>query len=185
MLTGRLVRLRAMEMTDLDRCAAWINDVEVTQHLSSEAMYPFSRLAEEEWLAAAVRRTGYDNLSLAIETLEGRHIGSIGLHEARPNSRKASLGIMIGDKEHWSRGYGTDAILTLLRFVFEEMNLNRVWLEVHEDNARAIACYRRCGFVEEGRLRQDRYRGGRYLDTLVMGILVDEFQALDKKEEAS
>jgi RimJ/RimL family protein N-acetyltransferase len=67
--------------------------------------------------------------------------------------------------------------MTMLHNAFEELNLNRVWLEVHDFNARAIACYRKCGFIEEGRLRQDRYRNGEYGDTIVMGLLRDEFGA--------
>ena len=78
---------------------------------------------------------------------------------------------MIGGKDCWGRGYGTDAIRALLRFAFREMNLNRVWLTTGENNPRALACYRKCGFREEGRLRQDRYLEGRYWDTILMGIL--------------
>ena len=65
------------------------------------------------------------------------------------------------------------------------MNLHRVALDVNADNARAIACYRKCGFVEEGSLRQDRYRHGVYIDTLVMGVLADEFRALHGESEAA
>jgi RimJ/RimL family protein N-acetyltransferase len=95
-----------------------------------------------------------------------------------PEERKARLGVMIGEKEYWSKGYGTDAMLTFLRFGFDEMNLNRIDLTVFDGNERAKACYRKCGFVEEGRLRQDRYSRGAYSDTLIMGILRDEFYAL-------
>jgi RimJ/RimL family protein N-acetyltransferase len=97
---------------------------------------------------------------------------------ADPEDRKAGLGIIIGEKEYWSKGYGSDAIVTLLRFAFHEMNLHRVQLSVHDGNDRAKACYRKCGFVEEGRLRQDRFARGRYIDTLIMGVLRDEFRAL-------
>jgi len=183
MLTGTLVRLRPLEMSDLDRCLAWINDAEVTHFL--EARYPFSRAAEEEWLAGAVKRTRPPDIVLAIETLaEGRHIGTLSLGSVHGEDRKATFGILIGEKEFWSRGYGTDATLTLLRFAFDEVNLRRVVLHVHADNDRAIACYRKCGFVEEGRLRQDRYRHGVYIDTLVMGVLADEFRALHGVAEA-
>ena len=184
MLTGKLVRLRARDMTDLDNSLRWINDPEVTSYLGGPARYPFSRAEEEAWLADAVHRTRPPEVSLSIDTLaESRHIGGIGLHRVNAEDRKAELGIMIGEKDCWSQGYGTDAILTLLRFAFDEMNLNRVDLTVHDDNARAIACYKKCGFVEEGRLRQDRYKGGVYHDTLVMGVLVDEFRALQAPEQ--
>jgi RimJ/RimL family protein N-acetyltransferase len=171
-------------MDDLDRCVDWINDFEVKQYVNSR--YPISRVSEVEWLVRATKRIGYsDGLILAIETLaEGRHIGNLGLHDVVAEARKACLGIMIGDKDCWNHGYGTDAIRTLLRFAFAEMNLNRVWLEVNEDNARAIACYRKCGFVEEGRLRQDRYAAGRFRDSLIMGVLAPEFEALHPHTEA-
>jgi RimJ/RimL family protein N-acetyltransferase len=93
----------------------------------------------------------------------------------RPENRNARLGIMIGDKSYWSQGYGTDAMLTLLRFGFEEMNLNRIDLTVDAENARAIRCYQKCGFVGEGRLREARYQRGKYGDQLVMSVLRDEF----------
>ena len=146
MLTGKLVRLRARDKADLDDYLAWINDPEVKLFLGGPARYPFSRAEEEEWLASAIRQTKPPNVSLAIETLaESRLIGSIGLHGVGAEDRKATLGIMIGAKDCWNQGYGTDAILTLLHFGFDEMNLHRVGLTVHDDNARAIACYRKCG----------------------------------------
>ncbi len=186
MLTGKLVRLRPLALDDLDRCVEWMNDQEVTRFITDGARYPFSRAEEEEWLTAAMRRTKPPEISLAIETLaESRHIGTIALHAVNPENRKAGLGIMIGDKASWNRGHGTDAVRTLLAFSFDEINLNRVHLEVHADNARAIACYRKCGFLEEGRLRDDRYREGAYLDTLVMSVLAPEYRALAAKTAAA
>ena len=106
------------------------------------------------------------------------HIGNIGLHDLDWKNRNAQLGVVIGEKAYWGLGYGTDAIKALLRFAFDEMNLHRVQLRVFEFNERAIRCYRRCGFREEGRLRQELYRGGAYHDVLLMGILREEFRTL-------
>ena len=176
MLTGSLVRLRPLDMADLDNYIAWINDPEVVEFLGGGGGL-WTRLAESEWLEQACRkRLAYGDVTLAIETIEGRHIGSIGLSEPQPRDRHACLGIMIGDKQHWSRGYGTDAVRTLLRLAFDEMNLNRVWLTVDERNLRGIACYRKCGFVEEGRLRQERFQAGTYHDTLIMAVLGPEYR---------
>ncbi len=178
MLAGKLVCLRPLDMSDLEDYVRWFNDHEVTRFLASR--YFMTRLAEEEWLRARTTRPDWSsNLFLAMDTrAEGRHIGSVGLHDISPEERKATFGIAVGEKDCWDRGYGTDATLTILRFGFEEMNLNRVMLHVDERNARAIACYRKCGFVEEGRMRQDRYAEGRYWDTLIMGILRPEWEAL-------
>jgi RimJ/RimL family protein N-acetyltransferase len=176
MLEGRLVRLRAMEATDVERAYAWINDREVTRFLM--ARYPLSHADEEKWLAAASVGNGFANdVRLAIETKDGVHIGNTGLHRISPEDRNAELGIMIGDKSYWSNGYGTDAVITLLRLAFDQMNLHRVDLGVFEFNERAIACYRKCGFVEEGRRREAYYQDGRYWDVVRMSVLRREFEA--------
>jgi RimJ/RimL family protein N-acetyltransferase len=179
MLEGKLVRLRAREPEDLERNLRWMNDREVRQFLL-EVRYPVSRLDEEKWMEEN-QGSSFQHVRLAIETREGQHIGNIDLGPASPEHRRASLGIMIGEKECWGRGYGTDAIRTLLCFAFREMNLNRVWLTTDENNARALGCYRKCGFREEGRLRQDRYLEGRHWDTIVMGVLREEFEALPEE----
>ena len=84
---------------------------------------------------------------------------------------------MIGEKECWGRGYGTDALRTLVRFGFEEMNLNRIALDVYDFNERAIASYLKTGFAEEGRRRKDIYRDGRYVDVVMMSVLRAEWEA--------
>ncbi len=173
MLEGTLVRLRAMEPEDLEATYKWVNDGEVTLWLTS-LRYPVSRKAEQQWIDDGPANS-FGGVRLAIETNDGKHIGGINLHRVNPEDRMAGLGIMIGEKDHWSNGYGTDAIKTLLSFAFDEMNLHRVWLHVFADNERAIGCYQKCGFREEGRLRQEVYQDGRYYDVVVMGVLGTEF----------
>ncbi|MGB2694812.1 MAG: GNAT family protein [Dehalococcoidia bacterium] len=175
MLEGKLVNLRSVEQADVERMYTWINDREVTRFMA--ARYPYSH-ADEERLVHEEAPNSFQRVWLAIETKDRVHIGGIDLFEVRPEDRKASLGVMIGDKPYWSNGYGSDAIITLLRFAFHEMNLNRVWLHTFEFNHRAYACYLKCGFQEEGRLRQHYYAEGRYWDSVVMGILRHEFEAL-------
>ncbi|MDP9237018.1 MAG: GNAT family N-acetyltransferase [Chloroflexota bacterium] len=182
MIEGTLVNLRANEMTDLERYTRWFNDREVTRFLHFR--YPLSQLAEEGWLRENAGKMGaYDHVVLAIDTKDGTHIGSIGFHQVVPEDRRAVVGISIGDKAYWSKGYGTDAMRTLMRFGFEEMNLYRIELTVDARNERAQACYRKCGFVEEVRMRQDRWSEGAFHDTLWMGILRDEWLAAQPKEQ--
>jgi RimJ/RimL family protein N-acetyltransferase len=174
MLEGRLVRLRATEPTDRERVHSWVNDPEVTRYLTMR--YPS---AADDWVwPADGPPNGFGFVRLAIETKAGEHIGAVNLHRTNAEDSIAGLGIIIGAKEHWDRGYGLDAIVTLLGFAFGEMNLHRVWLTVLDEQERGIACYLQCGFREEARLRQDVYRHGRYHDFVVMGILRHEFEAL-------
>jgi RimJ/RimL family protein N-acetyltransferase len=183
MIEGAKTTLRPREPDDAERIVGWLNDPEVQQFMGGR--YLWSLAAEEAWLRERTPKPPeFGDQSFAIETKDGRMIGTIGLHGPSPENRDAWLGIMIGEKDCWSQGYGTDAITALLRFAFEEMNLHRVELHVFANNARGIACYHKCGFVEEVRRRQSRYRNSRWLDELTMGVLRDEFEQIHVRTES-
>jgi RimJ/RimL family protein N-acetyltransferase len=97
------------------------------------------------------------------------------LHNLEYENRRAMLGIVIGAKAYWGRGYGADAIRTILGWAFGYLNLNRVYLTVYGYNQRAIRCYQKCGFQQEGIMRQAHYIDGQYSDEWMMGILQNEF----------
>lgn len=176
MIYGERIRLRAIERGDIDTFLRWFNDPEVRRYL---LMYePMSRAKEERWFEGHL--ASRDDYLLGIEAREGegwRHIGNCGLHKVDWKNRSAVLGIVLGEKDYWGRGYGTEAARTLLRFGFTELNLHRVELEVFDYNPRAQACYEKAGFRREGTRRQALYRDGRYHDVHLMSILQDEFVA--------
>jgi RimJ/RimL family protein N-acetyltransferase len=170
-ILGKRLRLRAIERSDIPTFVRWLNDPEVIQHL---LLYlPISQAQEESWFEAQLK--DQDRRILGIETLDGKLIGNIALENINWKDRNAELGIVIGEKEYWGTGYGTEAIITLLDFAFSQMNLHRVYLRVFEDNQRALHCYEKCGFKPEGRLREAHFANGKYKDELVMGILRHEF----------
>ena len=175
MLEGTLVNLRAQEMGDLERNHRWVNNREVTRFLTMR--YEMSLAAEENWMRERTKSpVSFSTATFAIDTKDGRHIGNCGLHDASPENREATLGILLGEQDCWGKGYGTDAMRTLVRFGFNEMNLHRIELHVFDFNARAQSVYRKCGFVEEGRLRQHIYQEGGYLDLVVMALLRQEWE---------
>jgi len=145
MILGERVRLRAIERGDILTFVRWLNDPEVQRYLGRPP-YPISFAAEERWFEERLKDE--KNRVFAIETEEGVHIGNIGLHDLDFKDGNATLGIVIGEREYWHQGYGTDAIRTLLRFAFQELNLHRVSLEVFEFNQRAIRCYEMKGWLE-------------------------------------
>ncbi len=176
MIYGERVRLRAVERSDLPTFVRWFNDPEVRQYL--DIYEPISTEGEEQWFEDLQKRQ--DVRVYALEARVGEewvHIGNIGLHRIRWKDRNAVLGIAIGEKEYWGKGYGADAIRTILRFAFEEMNLHRVELEVIDFNHRARRCYEKVGFRYEGTRRQAVFRNGAYHDLIVMSILRDEFRS--------
>ena len=178
-MEGKLVRLRAFEKSDLDSIMKWINDEEVTDFLAGGMLtYPVSSIAEEKFIEAASKSSDTEK-SFAIETLaERKYLGGVAFHAINWLNRSAGLGITIGDKSFWGRGYGTDAMRVMMLLGFDKMNLHRLWLHVYDYNQRAIASYERCGFKREGVLRSDRFYRGSYHDTIVMGILESEYRAL-------
>jgi len=108
-------------------------------------------------------------------------IGYIGAN-LDDRDRRACLFIVIGDPGHQNRGYGTDAMRVLLRHIFDDLTLHRVYLFVHEWNKRAVHCYEKCGFVREGRMREHLRDGKTYSAELVMGVLATEFRATDRRK---
>ncbi len=178
MIYGERVRLRAIEREDVPRFVRWFNDPEVRQFLT---MYrPLSRAEEERWVESLASRR--EDIVLAIEVRAGDqwvHIGNVGLHRIDWKNRTATLGIVIGEREYWGKGYGTEAVRTMLRYAFEELGLNRVELETYSFNPRAIRCYEKAGFKREGVRRQALYRNGKFHDVILMGILRDEFEEMN------
>ncbi len=174
-LDGERVRLRPLRDDDVPLLFGWFNDPDVLHwlHLSEDPPEVIGSLDahHERWERM---RDDAAHRSWCIETKEGRPIGDIGLLAIHPTHHRAELGITIGVKEYWSRGYGSEAIRTLLRHAFGEMGLRRVQLITDEDNARGIRCYEKCGFVREGLLRAHRLRYGNPLNMIIMGVLNEE-----------
>ena len=181
MIQGKRVRLRAVEPSDLPDYHHWLNDPEVIRYLKIYA--PLSMPDEEAWYEDM--RDDPKQMVFAIEIETGQHIGNLALTDLNWKDRTAELGIVIGEKSQWGKGYAQDAIQTLLAFAFGDMNLNRVHLRVYADHAPAINAYRKCGFTKEGRLREEIYAEGKYHDMLVMGILKREFEVASSRLQAT
>jgi RimJ/RimL family protein N-acetyltransferase len=101
-------------------------------------------------------------------------IGSCGFFNLDQHNRSSEFGIMIGDKDYWDQGYGTEAVRLLCQHGFKTLNLHRIYLRVFETNPRAIRAYEKCGFIHEGRQRQAEFRDGKYIDVIVMSLLSTE-----------
>ncbi|MGD0056974.1 MAG: GNAT family protein [Methanomassiliicoccales archaeon] len=171
MLEGRSVRLRAVERVDLPSFVKWINDPEVTRFL--ELNPPMSMEDEERWFVDLQKDP---DKVFSIDTKDGKLIGNVGLMRLNWKDRSVIIGIMIGEKEYWNRGFGTDAIETLLGYLFDEVNMNRVYLIADERNARALRCYEKLGFMKEGLLRQHLYKNGNYIDDVEMSLLREDWE---------
>jgi RimJ/RimL family protein N-acetyltransferase len=175
-LIGERIVLREYRMDDLPHLRKWANDPEVTDNLSNIFVYPHSVENTQAFLKMMVDGSAESKGFIIAEKDTLDYIGQIDLHRIDWINRNAVLGIVIGRKDMQNRGIGYEAIRLLQRFAFHTLNLHRLELEVYEFNERAIRCYRKAGFREEGRMRQRLYRHGKYWDILMMGILREEFE---------
>lgn len=171
MFKGQKVLLRALKRDDMQRQWLSENDPELF-YLDGGRPRPTSLEKLYEYFDQNSSRQ--DEIAFAIEADE-KYIGHCDLRGFDTTARACELGIEIGDHAYWGQGYGRDAIRLLLAYAFDHMNMNRVWLTTHSENERAIRCYRACGFVEEGRMRQHIWVRGHYVDRVVMGVLRAEF----------
>jgi len=171
------VRLRALELDDLERTWRWHNDPVLYETLGSPFRF-VSRLAEEEWLRTRCAY-GAADISLAIcLTRTGEHIGNIYLRRIDWVARHAETHMFIGPRAQRGRGYGESALRQLIRYAFAMLGLQRLYLEVLADNVAAIRLYEKCGFEVEGRLRRHAFKNGRWCDMLVMGLCVESTPAV-------
>lgn len=166
--------LRALEPSNASTCLQWFSDPEVTQHLLAGA-FPLNLALEQEWIANTYRSQTNVVFGIFLRH-DGRLIGVCGLHDINWIDRSATFGIVIGEKDLWEQGYGTEAACLLLDHGFSKLNLHRVELGVFDFNARAQRCYEKVGFRKEGCLRQKRFKDGRYCDEIVMSILETEWK---------
>jgi len=180
-IRGRSVYLRAPEREDVPLFVRWMNHARMTRLITRRA--PLSQPEEERWFEGMIERQGHEAWTFVFCLLEDeRPLGTCGLFEIDRNNGSAGLGISIGDPSDWGRGWGTDAVDALVDFGFGALRLERIWLDVYDFNDRARRSYDKSGFTLEGTMRHAFYQRGRYVDTLRMAILRDEWAALERSK---
>ena len=173
---GERIVLREYQDADLLYMKKWVNDPNITANLSDNFLYPHSSYETETFFKTMVEGKALSKSFVVGAKKSQEYIGQIDLYKLDWKNRFASLAIVIGRKEYLGQGYGSEAIRLIQKFAFEELNLNRLELEVYEYNQAARKCYLQCGFLEEGRYRKKIYKSGKYWDSIVMSILKDEYE---------
>ncbi|WP_130805560.1 GNAT family N-acetyltransferase [Senegalia massiliensis] len=174
MYKGEKVVLTEYRKEDIKKAKEYVNDAEIKGLLSPGIPYPYTLEDEEKWYQN--QSANNDKYNFAIRTLEdNKYIGGCGINSVNWKNSNVIIGIFIGDKDYWSKGYGTDALKVLIKFIFNEMNINKIKLNVYSFNKRAIRCYEKCGFKVEGVLKQEIYRHGKYQDDILMALLKEDW----------
>ncbi len=172
-LTGKKVILRPIELRDARRFVDWMNDPEITRLARGNAN-KLTLAGEKEWIRSIPKLRGQKHFS--IDTHDGVHIGGIGFKTINKLSSNGEIGITIGDKRYWGKGYGTDAMRSLIDYGFKKLGLHRIYVYVFAYNKRSIAMNKKLGFRKEGVLRDGASYKGKFHDELVMGLLKSEWK---------
>jgi RimJ/RimL family protein N-acetyltransferase len=181
-LGGGHVALRPLTPDDAAILVPWMLDGDVTRF-----MFTGQRPLTVEQVREEIRRdtaSASNTVFLVVDRVTGRPVGYAGLYDIHATARKAEFRILVGAKEFWNKGYGTEVTELLTFYAFDRLNLNKVWLGVTDENRGAVRAYQKAGFREEGRLRQELYRNSRYYDALRMSILRDEYYPAMHAEHA-
>lgn len=171
-IKGERVYLSPINIEDAEKYTEWLNDLEITINLSM-AHNTYTLDQEKE----ALRSLSAEGYNFAIVNQEDDQLlGNCGLMNVDLINQIGEVGIFIGNKNFWNKGYGTEAMQLLLDYAFNLLNLNNIELKVYAFNRRAIKCYKKCGFKEIGRRREAHIIAGEKYDELYMDILAAEFE---------
>jgi diamine N-acetyltransferase len=155
----------------------WVNDLQVTRTLALPCL-PHSSEKQEKWLQGAL--TSDDDVIFTIYILESmRPIGNIGLHDIDHESGSADFGMLIGERDVWGQGYGTEATRLAVSYGFDVLGLHNIQLETYGNNPGAIKAYERAGFKHIGVRRGAKRIGRQRVDIYMMDILADEVTPSD------
>jgi RimJ/RimL family protein N-acetyltransferase len=174
-IIGQKIALGPLRSDLLATYQRWINDFAITRTLAAP-MRPLTWEAEREWFER-VTKSERDVVFTAYERETLRPVGSAGLHGIDAAHGTAEFGVMVGEKECWGRGYGTEITALTLDYGFHALGLHNIMLRVYSTNERGLRAYRRAGFREIGRRRQSVRIGGRRCDAIYMDCLASEFES--------
>ena len=179
--SGR-VYLRPFEPSDAELYRRWRADADPMQLAGWHERAPLSLAQVEQRIAKLATEPDDDFVTFLIcLAADDRPIGEAMLADIDRRNGSAQLGIFIGETNEWGKGYGTDAVNAIVDFGFAELRLERIWLNVWTENARARRAYEKAGFVHEGTVRHDRFEHGQYTSGDLMAILRAEWESLPRR----
>jgi RimJ/RimL family protein N-acetyltransferase len=155
-IIGNKVRLREKRLADAQNDYSWQTDPELARLDAA----PQLAITFSEYLSnytSELRYLSSVKYSFAVEVLDGKHIGNCVYYGVNKTNGEAELGIVLGNRDYWDKGYGTDAVNTMVNYIFYQTNLNRIYLKTLDWNTRAQKCFQKCGFTPYGHMVRDGF----------------------------
>jgi len=156
MIIGNKIKLRARKLADARNDYTWQADPELARLDAA----PLLTTTFSQYLldyANDLHHSSPTRYRFAVETLDGKHIGNCGCYNVDKPKSEAELGVMIGNRDYWDKGYGTDAVITLVGYIFQQTNLKRIYLQTLDSNTQAQKCFQKCGFTPYEHMARDGF----------------------------
>ena len=173
MLKGNYIRLKGFEHDYLEKLNDWMNDFELLKNIMR--IEPSIKYFTQKWY----EELHYDNKRKMFAIVcegSGEFIGCIGVNNINYIDRNAEYYVYIGNKKFEGQGFAFEATILFLKYLFNYLNLHKIYLNVREDNVKALNLYKKVGFNIEGTLIDEKYIGGKYINIMRMAILKGEFE---------
>ncbi len=177
------VYLRALEPEDYQLLHKWRNDGEIGHYFSGTRLFT-STLNEKKWIEDKIFDKNGVSCAICLKDTD-EFIGCVFLNSIDWVNRSGHCPTFIGAKEHWGKGYATDARVLILKHAFHDKGLERIWAQVHEDNSGSLRMLEKCGYKREGILRRVSYVNGRFENMIILSILREEFETLLEQYDLS
>ena len=153
-ITGNKIKLREKKLSDAHNDYMWQSDPEIA-NLDAAPLLSVSFPVYLLDYADQLHDSSSKRCLFAVETFDGKHIGNCICYDVNNARGEAQLGIIIGDRNYWDKGYGTDAVRTMASHIFLNTNLQRIYLRTLDWNLRAQKCFQNCGFMPRGQLHRN------------------------------
>ena len=179
MLKGNKAVLRPIKEDDLDHFLKWFNDQEVTRYLMH--YLPMTGAYEKRWIEeTCAKREPIFIIGVPDDDNRICTIGVCGLHKVNHRNGNAELGITIGEKDYWRRGFGFEALKLLIRYGFESLNLHKIYSGAYKKNTGSVNLHLKLGFIKEGERTEHVFANGEYHDLIEFGLLRKEWEKSKK-----
>lgn len=172
-IKGKKILLRALELEDAETLREMINDSEIEKNVAGWS-FPISRHAQREWIEKS--NTNDKSFVFAIDLPGSGCIGIANLVDIDWKNRSASHGIKLVNKDFRRRGIGTDTVLTIMKYVFNELQLNRLDTTIIAHNTASKKLFLKCGFKIEGLKKEALFKNGKYYDNYILGITHKDYK---------
>ena len=156
MITGSKIILREKKLADAPDDYTWRTDPELA-HLDAAPLLTTTFAQYLSDYTSQLRYLPPTRHQFAIDTMNGKHIGNCVYYSVNETKGETELGIMLGNRDRWDKGYGADAVITLISHIFHQTSLQRIYLKTLDSNSRAQRCFQKCGFTPYGHLAKDGF----------------------------